>query len=167
MRSGRQKGVKRLNTVKSGGPRSAAGKKRSCRNSHRHGLAASAPCNEQQARRVEKLARKIADNTAEPLILQHALLAAHAQLDLEQIRRVKAAMINKALAVRQFGAETADVAVALEAMAPLPSEEPERTSEAIRRTLPQLIKLERYENSAVFRRQRALRAIYTWHTFGG
>ena len=164
MPSERQKGVNRRNAAKGGGPHSAAGKRRSSRNSYRHGLAASLPCNAEQARRVEKLARKIAGATADPLILEHGRLAAHAQLDLEQIRRVKTATINQVLALQQFGAEPPDVAASLEPTAPFPSE---RTAEAIRRALGQLIKLDRYENRAVIRRQQALRTIYARHTFRG
>jgi hypothetical protein len=166
MPSKRQKGVNYANSAKGGGPRSAAGKMRSSRNSYRHGLAASLPCNAQQARRVETLARKIAGDTLDKLGLEHARQAAHAQLDLDEIRRVKAAMINQALALRQFGPEPPDVAAELDAPASVTLQEPERTAEAIRRALPQLIKLERYENSAIVRRQRSLRAIYTRHAFG-
>ena len=151
-----QKETSRRNAAKGGGPRSAAGKRRSSRNAYRHGLAACLPCNAEQARRVEKLARKIADDTADPLILEHARLAAHARLDLDQIRRVKAATINQVLSPRQFGAEPPDVTAAAEA----PLQEPERTAEAIRRVLPQLIKLDRYEHNAVIRWEHAMRAIY-------
>ena len=44
-------------------------------------------------------------------------------------------------------------------LATMPSEEPERTSEAIRRALPELIKLVRYESRAAARRDKAIRQI--------
>jgi hypothetical protein len=41
----------------------------------------------------------------------------------------------------------------------MPSQEPQRTAEAVRRALPDLLKLYRYEARAVTRRDRAIRAI--------
>jgi hypothetical protein len=41
----------------------------------------------------------------------------------------------------------------------MPAEEPERTAEAMRRALPELLKLSRYETRAVSRRNRAIREI--------
>jgi len=43
--------------------------------------------------------------------------------------------------------------------ATMPTEEPERTAEAVRRALPDLAKLDRYESRAVARRDRAIRQI--------
>jgi hypothetical protein len=37
----------------------------------------------------------------------------------------------------------------------MPSSEPDRTAEAIRRALPELLKLDRYERSAAARRDKA------------
>jgi hypothetical protein len=45
--------------------------------------------------------------------------------------------------------------------APLPAQEPERSAEALRRVLPELCKLQRYEHRAASRRDRALRRITT------
>jgi hypothetical protein len=44
-------------------------------------------------------------------------------------------------------------------LATMPNKEPERTAEAIRRALPELRKLDRYESRAVARRDRAIREI--------
>jgi hypothetical protein len=41
----------------------------------------------------------------------------------------------------------------------MPTEEPARTAEAIRRALPKLVKLDRYESRAAARRNRAIRQI--------
>ena len=43
--------------------------------------------------------------------------------------------------------------------ATMPTQEPERSAEAIRRALPELIKLNRYESRAVARRDRAVREL--------
>ena len=42
-------------------------------------------------------------------------------------------------------------------LATMPNKEPERTAEAIRRALPELLKLDRYKSRAVARRDRAIR----------
>ena len=39
----------------------------------------------------------------------------------------------------------------------MPTEEPQRTAEAVRRALPALLKLQRYEARAVTRRDQAIR----------
>jgi hypothetical protein len=41
----------------------------------------------------------------------------------------------------------------------MPAEEPARTTEAARRALPELVRLNRYERRAVARRDRAIRAL--------
>jgi hypothetical protein len=48
---------------------------------------------------------------------------------------------------------------AVDPLPAMPSQEPQRTAEAVRRILPALIKLNRYESRAVTRRDRAIRAI--------
>jgi hypothetical protein len=48
---------------------------------------------------------------------------------------------------------------AVDPLPAMPSEEPQRTAEAMRRALPDLLKLHRYESRAVMRRDRAIRAI--------
>jgi hypothetical protein len=41
----------------------------------------------------------------------------------------------------------------------MPTQEPERSAEAVRRALPELIKLHRYESRAAARRDRAIREL--------
>ena len=48
---------------------------------------------------------------------------------------------------------------AVDPLPALPSEEPGRTAEAVRRVLPELIRLQRYEARAVTRRDRAITAV--------
>ena len=183
MASERQKAANRRNAAKSSGPRSASGRRRAGGNSYRHGFAASFAPNRHQARRVEKLARKIAGDAADSTILEYAHSAAQAQLDLERVRRVKVATIDQVLAMgRLGGCQLAGEGIAAilraligdesinrppddEAPRSLPSEDPDRTAEAIRKALPELIKLDRYEHNAVIRRERAMRAIYATHDF--
>jgi hypothetical protein len=47
----------------------------------------------------------------------------------------------------------------IDPLATMPTQEPQRTAEAMRRALPVLIKLNRYEARAVSRRDRAIREI--------
>jgi hypothetical protein len=146
MASERRNEANRRNAAKSSGPRSSAGRDRASRNSNRHGFAASRPLSAEQVRRVEKLARRIAGNASDPIILDHARSAAQAEFDLAQIRRVKVATIEQLLSVG-------------ETMPATPSELSDRTAEAVQLALPDLVKLDRYERHATARREQALRAI--------
>jgi len=46
---------------------------------------------------------------------------------------------------------------ALDPLPPMPEQEPQRTAEAVRRALPALLRLQRYEARAAARRDRAVR----------
>jgi len=178
-----QRQANRRNAAKSSGPRSAAGRRRAGRNSYRHGLSASLPTSA-EAGHIEKLAREIAGETADPVFLEQARAAAQAEFDLARIRRLKVATINQVLALGRVGGlksegesrvfarallgdQTNRILPVSEVAPPLPSAEPDRTAEAIRRALPELIKLDRYENNAFIRREQAMRAIYAMHDFSG
>jgi hypothetical protein len=175
----RQTAANRRNARKSTGPRSGGGKKRASRNSYRHGLATALVTNEEHAKRVEKLARRIAGNSANFVILEHARSAAEAEFGLARVRQVKVALIQRMLAfgafeapprfnslaeVQQFlsqlGRGTIDLPAPVDAAATMPSAESERLAEAVRRALPELLKLERYERRAPCLRAQSLRAIY-------
>ena len=184
MATERQIAANRRNARKSTGPRSSAGKKRASRNAYRHGLTLSLTSSTAFAKRLDKLARKIADNSKSEIILQHARTAAQAVLDLARVRQVKVALIKSVSALGALGAPLdifsvmkayLYVELALEGKTPrgrppnipepvdplatMPGQEPARTVEAVRRALPQLRKLDRYESRAVARRDRAIREI--------
>ena len=136
-RRARRNFANRLNARKSTGPRTAAGKAAVARNARRHGL--SLPLWRERAidLDVDALARRIVGSTvglahvpAEPR--QHALACriAEAQLDLARVRRAR-------LPVR----------ARLET-------DPAAAQDLIR----QLLRLDRYERSALARRKFALRA---------
>jgi hypothetical protein len=97
MATERQIAANRRNAVKSTGPRSSAGKRRARRNSYRHGLSVAATGSPEQ---VEKLARKIAGAGADAMVLEQARTVAQAQLDLTQIRRMRASLIQR---MSEFG----------------------------------------------------------------
>jgi hypothetical protein len=175
MATERQIAANRRNAVKSTGPRSSAGKRRARRNSYRHGLSVGAAERPGCAEDVERLARKIAGAGADAIVLEQARSVAQAQLDLTQIRRTRTSLIQR---VAEFGVlevpealgtsrdfkrilrsivsrVPCDLPIPIPPPPSLPSSEPDRTAEAIKRALPELLKLDRYERSATARRDRA------------
>src|SRR5260370_5803226 len=95
--SEKQIAANRGNASKSTGPRSGAGKKRATHNAYRHGLTLTTS-SAALAQHVEKLAFQIAGNTQDEIALDLARAAAAAMLELERVRRVKLAMIERASA---------------------------------------------------------------------
>lgn len=176
MTSERQIEANRRNAGKSTGPRSVAGKTRAGRNAYRHGLSLSLTSSAATAKQVDKLSRKIAGNIKNEVVLKLARDAAEAVLELERIRKVKIALIERVLAfdalepaaplskmnIRQLKlalAGKARLEAPIDPLATLPSEGPQRSAEALRRALPDLLKLDRYEGRAIGRRDQAIREI--------
>jgi hypothetical protein len=177
--SERQIAANRNNARKSTGPRSSAGQKRTSHNAHSHGLTLSIS-SAAIAKHLEKRTRKIAGGSKDEIVLEHARAAAQAELDLARVRQVKLALIERVSALgaldapQLFGSlaeEMRYLKSILSGRAPpalpervdpsatMPTQEPERTVEAVRTALPELVKLERYESRAVSRRDRAIREI--------
>jgi hypothetical protein len=173
MASERQLAANRRNARKSTGPRSGAGKTRASRNAYRHGLTLSITSTAEYAKQLETLFRKIAGDTKDPVKLERARAIAQAELELARVRRAKVALIERASALgeldppRLTDAQTVRLFNAflggrlidpkpIDASATMPSQEPDRSAEAIRRVLPELCKLERYERRAATRRDRAV-----------
>src|SRR5262245_11975173 len=98
MASERQIAANRRNARKSIGPRSGGGKKRASRNAYRHGLTVSITSTAAFAKQLDKLARKIAGGTEDPILLERARAIAQAELDLARVRRAKVALIERASA---------------------------------------------------------------------
>ncbi len=180
MATERQIAANRLNARKSTGPRSNATKKRASRNAYRHGLASGVASCAATAKWLKEFARKIAGDSKNEIILQHARTAAQAELDLARVRQVKVALIERVSALGALDTPQAFGSLAeqiryfrsilsgrappilpepIDPLATMPTQEPERTAEAVRRALPELLKLNRYESRAVSRRDRAIRQI--------
>jgi hypothetical protein len=178
MATKRQIAANRGNAGKSTGPRSHAGKKRAGRNAYRYGLTGSLLSNPAVAKQIEKLARKLAGKTDSEIILEHARVAAQAAIDLARVRRVKVALIERVSAlametpqlfnsVRELNrflisierGEMPAMPERVDQLATMPSQEPERTAEAVRRAPPELAKLDRYESRAAAGLDRALQEI--------
>jgi hypothetical protein len=175
MATERQIAANRRNARKSTGPRSRGGRKRASRNSYRHGLSSGVAAAGGFAKRVDVLARKIAGAGADAVTLELARSAATAEFDLTQIRRIRVALIARMSEFGEFEVRRISTAEEIRHCAkalkrgdpifppfpalsspPMPSSEPERSAEAIRRALPELLKLDRYERRAAARRDRAM-----------
>jgi len=174
--SDRQIAANRLNAGRSTGPRSRAGKRRAAHNADRHGLTATLISDAEYQKRIERLAKKIAGDARNPLIMECARTAAEAELQLAQIRCAKVTLIERIMAFGELQApksytarprrlpkapardEMASIAEP-KAKTTAPHLEPEHSVEAMRSALPELLKLDRYERRAAIRRERALRII--------
>jgi hypothetical protein len=182
MASKRQVEANRRNARRSRGPRSAHGKRRASKNALRHGLARQDSSAAVLAKR-EKLARRIAGNCQATIVLEFARAAAEADLKLADVRRVKIALIQRVCALgalappKHFRSAMQEVRwcqatylwteglrptkppnpIPIDPLASMPVGEPDRSAEAVRRVLTELVKLDRHENRAASRRERAIR----------
>jgi hypothetical protein len=134
--SERQIVANRLNARGSTGPRSHAGKRRASRNAYRRGLALSVYANERIAKQIDDMARRFVGDVEDGVCLQLARTVAEGQLTVARVRQAKALIES----VRASSPST---------------NEPESSMEAIRRALPDLVKLDRYERRAISRRDTA------------
>src|SRR5262245_35094052 len=108
----------------------------------------------------------MAGSNNSPIALAHARSAAEASLDLARVRSMKVALIDciaafgeldprpqfNALGIvwrhlKAAGLSTRGVRAPkpVEPPVPLPPQEPDQSAEALRRALPELLKLDRYE----------------------
>jgi len=175
MASERQITANRRNARNSTGPHSGAGKKRASRNAYRHGLTLSVTSTAAYAKQLDKLVREIADDSKDAIVLERARAIAQAELDLARVRRAKVSLIERASAFGELDPPQAFSTVTQikrflnaldrgklilpkpsDSSATMPSQEPYRSAEAVRRVLPELRKLDRYERRAAVRRHRAV-----------
>jgi hypothetical protein len=184
MATERQIEANRRNAQKSTGPKSTAGLKRSSRNALRHGLTKPL-CGTRFEDQIEIMARQIAGDQASPTKLALARVAAEAEFELQRIRQLEVAMHEH---VMQYGSldpprlfrsaheelrwMTTNVEWLagrsplkrpwpdlVDPSASMPTEELDKSAEAIRRLLPELTRLLRYERRAAGRRNKAFRQI--------
>jgi hypothetical protein len=175
MASDRQIAANRRNARKSTGPRSGKGKNRSSRNAYRHGLTLSITSAAAFAKQLDKLVREIAGDTKDATMLERARAIAQSELDLARVRRAKVALIERACAFGELDPPRVLSSVTqiirfvnaldrgrpippkpVDSSATMPPQEPYRSAEAVRRVLPELRKLDRYERRAAARRDRAV-----------
>ena len=123
------------------------------------------------------LARKIAADATDFVTLEHARSAAEAEFGIARVRQAKIALIERMLAfggleppqlfqsLREIKAffkelDRGELNIPTPVVDPLktmPSAEADRLAEAVRRALPELIRLDRYERCAAALRDRSLR----------
>ena len=177
MASERQIAANRRNASRSTGPSSPAGKKRAGQNAYRHGLTLRIS-NAVMTREIEMLARKIAGPAVDHATLEFARTAAEAEYELARVRRIRLKLIERATApdaLEHFGSHEPrdarfrnspsgralrELSGSAEPSATMSCTESERSAEAIRQLLPDLLKLDRYENRAAARRNRSLRDVW-------
>jgi hypothetical protein len=109
------------------------------------------------------------------IVWHHAINATQAQLNLARVQSVKIALIERVCARGTVDAANTSVSASklvqrvkrilagrdvfpqpIDPLSTMPAEEPERLAEALRRALPELLKLIRYERRALLWRDRAL-----------
>jgi len=168
----------RENTRASTGPRSAAGKARSARNAHRHGLAIPVWSDCALAADAEALAHKIAGAGASPELLALARRIAEPQIDLVRVRKVHHDLIARifddpvpVLATQAAAMRRARALIRIDKLLdkqlPIPSElrqlverpeESEKFSLFTSNVARSLAAMDRYERRALSRRKAAIRA---------
>ena len=141
MASPRKIAANRRNAQYSTGPLTPTGKGRSKHNALRHGLAVTVPATDAIDRDVERLASKIAGANPDPCRWHFAMIAAEAE---QELRRVRAVRLSWLASKTPAGSSPGD-------------RDQERNGLAT--SLPNLLRLERYERRALSRRDRALRLL--------
>ena len=117
------------------------GKGRSKHNALRHGLAVTLPATGAIDRDVERLASKIAGANPDPCRWHFAMIAAEAELELRQVRAVRLSWLTSKTPP---GSSPGDL---------------DQERNGLATSLPNLLRLERYERRALSRRDRALRLL--------
>ena len=128
---------------------------------------------------MEELARKIAADATYLVTLEDARSAAQGEFGIARVRQAKVALIERMLAfgeldppplfrsVRQavrfleaaWDSGELRFPQTVDALETMPSAEADRLAEAVRRALPELIRLDRYERRAAALRDYGLRAL--------
>ena len=182
MRPSARERANRRNAKASTGPRTAAGKASVAKNALRHGLGVPALRDPVLSEEIDRLARLIAGERADPARLEGARQIAEAQIDLRRVRRARCALLADPQArVKKLGAaemsravrsliaqakaigtvEAADLAC--DAMLRLTDTRvPDGVvapalEEGFDALAPQLFRLDRYERRALSRRKSAIR----------
>jgi len=185
MASERQIAANRRNARSSTGPRSHAGKKRASRNAFRHGLTMP-NADPDLALKIEELTLQFAgEHQNDRVSMELARSAAEAEFDRKRAGRTRLALMERATAFGSLDPPKFFRTIAQEVrwlirMEPwlagnpragprnpklidpsttMPAQAPDRIAEGTRRILRQLAMLERYEASAISRRDRAIRAM--------
>jgi hypothetical protein len=137
----------RANARRSAGPRTAAGKARASSNALRHGLNTPIEADHPQLAIIEAWALRFCNSQSTPT--RHARAAALAQAELSRVRAAKATALR--LAAERIEAAGADK----------PAPKATLTARALIASLPDLLKLDGYEQKARSKRDKAFRELIT------
>jgi hypothetical protein len=159
MTSERQRAANRANAGRSTGPKSRGGKMRASQNAYRHGLAAHTPADASWIKKVEILAAEIVDSTAGLFDFAQACSVAHAELEVQRVRATIEAIIAQSFGGGDPEDRMAALAISKKTAAALPllEEGTEQLAGAVRRALPILRVLDRYERRAIARRDNVIK----------
>jgi hypothetical protein len=164
----------RRNARRGAGPKTSAGKARVAKNALRHGLAIPVALDPSLDQEVERVARAIAGEGADPARLDRARRIAEAQVDLMRVRGIRRALLSDPKA-RIRPPSLKDVSRILDLLAQdqeidqslapavyaLGGRNPEGVvpglEESIGVLARELIRLDRYERRALSRRKFAMR----------
>jgi hypothetical protein len=130
--------------------------------------------NQRRSSAFEVTTASAEDSTVDAAItIERAREIAQAELDLARVRRAKVAVIERASAFGELDPPQLTVTQMIrllnafdrgrlivpkpsDSSTTMPSQEPDRSAEAVRRVLPELRKLDRYERRAAAQRERAV-----------
>jgi hypothetical protein len=173
----KRKIANRQNARKSTGPKTRRGKAKASRNSVRHGLEQANYGVAGFSKKVKRLARALCKDTSDPFRYEQAVIIAESQILIARVRAARVAALEHPRAPagsspRHPGADQGAPAreqLRMGKMTPTTrqrrpcpdaqQEGPELGDSAanVRRAMPELLSLERYERRAVSRRKRAIR----------
>lgn len=181
MTSEKKRQANRANARRGTGPRTRAGKRRSRQNALKHGLTAKLRDHPVWHDDIERLAGALAPNVDDPVALDHARIAAEAQLQAQRARHAKAVLYGtytprgaptywgdqrqtirairnglKAMRVAERDPEEFWQVQAFAWRQALPIYEPERSAVFTVRAAPTLTRLDVYAAKAMRRRNREL-----------
>jgi hypothetical protein len=168
MTSKRKMDANRRNSLKSCGPRSAAGKSVASRNAMRHGLAALTHRKTAPSAEIEQFACALCGDDSDPVIYAQTVKIAENEMLLQAIRKQQAAAVERLR--ERPAAPFASKGSSLEA-AKLRCLESRHAESEIRERLPELITKYKDEVSAVMERDlpasaNSFEAIMDWLTEG-
>jgi hypothetical protein len=159
MATDKQNAANRRNAVRSTGPRTLSGKARSRRNSIRHGLLSKVMADPALVGEARKLAIRIAREHGRPDHCVEAQTVAEAELTILQARAARARVLDMSPVARTPRSERSDGRMRSEALMAIVGAGDNDLASAYLERLPMLTRLDRYEKTALLRRQRALRSL--------
>lgn len=177
MTSTRKTEANRKNARASTGPKTARGRAHAAQNAFRHGLSLPVCSDPALAHEVGALAREIAGTDARAEIQELARRAAEAQIDLRRVRYARHRLLSEALndpyyesradarmkisvLSRLLRPKAPDIPIGtLSAFLTATPKGPQKFAVILSREAKQLLRLDRYEQRALFRRKIALRAL--------